>query len=307
MSDPFKIEGPAVISFSGGRTSGYMLWRILQAHGGTLPADVRVVFANTGKERNETLDFVERCACAWGVPMTWLEYVRTDQPLLDPSRMTGGFPAIGCHGFRVVDYAAASRGGEPFDAVLAVLADYRREAKGLGAALPSRGGGRSCTGELKTRTMYRWLLSLGIEPRECLDAIGIRHDEPKRVKKILQQTASQWEVGEPVLPLNDARITVADVMAFWGAHPFDLQLEQDEGNCDLCFLKSKNKLLRLMRARPESVEWWAGHEERAGQLFRLDFGKDGYRAALRIAQHQQSPQLPGMEDDEPSIACHCTD
>lgn len=29
--DPFLIEGPAVISFSGGRTSGYMLRRILDA------------------------------------------------------------------------------------------------------------------------------------------------------------------------------------------------------------------------------------------------------------------------------------
>jgi hypothetical protein len=32
--DPFLITGPAVISFSGGRTSGYMLHRIVQAHGG---------------------------------------------------------------------------------------------------------------------------------------------------------------------------------------------------------------------------------------------------------------------------------
>lgn len=49
MRNPCKIEGPAVISFSGGRTSGMMLRAILDAHGGTLPADVRVLFANTGK------------------------------------------------------------------------------------------------------------------------------------------------------------------------------------------------------------------------------------------------------------------
>lgn len=51
MSEPFFVTGPALISFSGGRTSAYMLWRILEAHDGTLPDDVHVTFANTGKER----------------------------------------------------------------------------------------------------------------------------------------------------------------------------------------------------------------------------------------------------------------
>lgn len=59
MSDPFRITGPAIISVSGGRTSAYMLWRILQAHGGTLPSDVHAAFANTGREMPATLDFVQ--------------------------------------------------------------------------------------------------------------------------------------------------------------------------------------------------------------------------------------------------------
>ena len=53
------IDGPQVVSFSGGRTSGFMLWHIVQAHGGTLPEHVKVVFANTGLEHPATLDFVQ--------------------------------------------------------------------------------------------------------------------------------------------------------------------------------------------------------------------------------------------------------
>ena len=54
-SDPFLIEGPAVISFSGGRTSAYMLHWILERG---LQPDVHVLFCNTGREDDRTLDFV---------------------------------------------------------------------------------------------------------------------------------------------------------------------------------------------------------------------------------------------------------
>lgn len=46
----YRVEGPAQVSFSGGRSSGMMLCKIVEAHGGTLPSDVIVAFANTGKE-----------------------------------------------------------------------------------------------------------------------------------------------------------------------------------------------------------------------------------------------------------------
>lgn len=65
--DPFKITEPTCISFSGGRTSAYMLWRVLRANDGRLPDEAIVCFANTGKEDEETLKFVQRCSDEWGV------------------------------------------------------------------------------------------------------------------------------------------------------------------------------------------------------------------------------------------------
>ena len=65
MTDPYLIEGPALISFSGGRTSAYLLKHVLDAYGGTLPGNVIACFANTGKEMPQTLDFVRDCGRDW--------------------------------------------------------------------------------------------------------------------------------------------------------------------------------------------------------------------------------------------------
>ena len=73
MSDPFKIIEPTCISFSGGRTSAYMLWRVLQSNGG-LPKDAVACFANTGKEDEATLRFIHDCETNWQVPIKWLEW-----------------------------------------------------------------------------------------------------------------------------------------------------------------------------------------------------------------------------------------
>lgn len=67
---PFDIDGPAVISFSGGRTSGYMLHRILEVG---LRKDVHVIFADTGQERPETYQFVRDCEQHWDIEIHTVE------------------------------------------------------------------------------------------------------------------------------------------------------------------------------------------------------------------------------------------
>jgi len=73
MKNPYRIDGPAVISFSGGRSSGFMLYNILEAYDGKLPDDIQVVFSNTGLEHRETYEFIHRIEENW-TPITWLEY-----------------------------------------------------------------------------------------------------------------------------------------------------------------------------------------------------------------------------------------
>lgn len=262
--DPFRLETPAVVSFSGGRTSAYMLRRVLDAHGGSLPPGIKAAFQNTGREDERTLRYIDRMEKEWGVCVRWLEYMRRPGPVTEDGR------TIACHGWIEVNFRTASRGGEPFKMLLDVYRDFRRVAKDADAVLPNPVQ-RFCSGVLKQRVMHWWVSDvLGWE--EYTVAIGIRADEPSRVAKL----KGAYKAMSPVAPLAAAGITEADVLGFWGRQPFDLGLTHDpelgtyEGNCDFCFLKSNDKIKRLARERPESARWWADRERETGQRFRKD-------------------------------------
>lgn len=225
--DPFLLAAPALISFSGGRTSAYMLWRILQAHGGKLPDDVVVAFANTGKEREETLRFVHNCATHWGVRVRWVEYRDTEA------------------GFEEVGFNSASRNGEPFAALIAKRGYVPNSQM------------RYCTTVLKVRTMRKFMLSLG--HAHYINAVGLRADEQWRVAKGMSRNAERRDPWLTVWPLARAGVTKRDVMAFWAEQPFDLGLRDYEGNCDLCFLKRRTALERLIRDGVDPT-WWIEQE-----------------------------------------------
>lgn len=278
MTDPFRITGPTCISFSGGRTSAYMLWRVLQAHQMSLPDSAEVCFANTGKECEETLEFVRDCSVNWGVPITWLEYRNDEIP------------------YAVVDFETASRDGKPFESLI-------RKRNYLPNPVA-----RFCTVELKVRTIHRYLKAQGWTEWDSM--LGIRADEKRRLAKIGQQDYGKHE--EKIAPLGTAGITKEDVGAFWRAQPFDLKLPNNNGvtmngNCDLCFLKGGAQVLSLIAEKPERAVWWASMEALAlaskpsGAVFRSD--RPSYASMAEFAKSQRTI----FDPDEESIACFCGD
>lgn len=242
MTDnPYKLpEGNVLISFSGGRTSGYMLYKILEANG-DLPERVKVTFANTGREMPETLDFVHECERRWGVDIVWLEYARENNKPI----------------FEVVNHNSASRNGEPFEVLIS-------ELRG-GQGLPNTHW-RFCTQELKVNTIHRYLnKNLGWDLWSA--AIGIRADEAHRTKTKKRGRQLHW------YPLNDACVNKAIIREFWQKQPFDLQLQNINGttplgNCDMCFLKSESTLAHIAKTMPERADWWIRMEKKTGRRFR---------------------------------------
>lgn len=277
MRDPFKIHDRTCVEFSGGRSSAYMLWRVLQANGGW-PAghELEVIFANTGREAEATLEFVREVSLRWSVPIRWVEY-RADEP-----------------GFAEVTFDTAARKGEPFEALIKKKQYLPNPVE------------RFCTSELKILTAEKLLRSRGWE--EWDNMLGFRADEPLRVAKIRAQPVVKTSPGvERCVPLADAGVSKAEVRDFWRRQPFDLGLPIDydgttiDGNCDGCFLKSPFQRVSAMRRNPSMPAWWIRMEDETGGKFT----KDGhtYRAMAAFAADQREMFDPEQE----GIECYCGD
>ena len=265
-----------------------MLKHIVDAYGGGLPGGIAVVYANTGLERPETLDFIDTCATAWGVPIVWVEY-DWDAP----------------HRTRLVDYRTASRDGEPYAALI--------ERKGFvpNATL------RYCTGFLKRdriESYARYRLGL----KRWHSVVGLRADEPRRVWRMRAMDCGSRTGGRAALPLADAKVAERDVLAWWKGQPFDLGLPGYAGNCACCFLKGRGKLLHIIREDPSLADWWIEQEarvaNRAGPDGRACESMKRFRigetyAELRAAALSRRDLFDTTADDGDDTAsdCICTD
>jgi len=276
--NPYKIDGPALISFSGGRTSGFMLYNIIQAHGGKLPDDIHVVFANTGKEAPETLDFVHEISQKWDIKIHWLEmYLGKERPIYRTKEVT---------------YETAARNGEPFEELL----DHRKY-------LPNPVT-RFCTSELKIKVMYRFMRKIK-GYKDWFNVIGLRYDEPRRVASAMKQ----YNTWTNITPMNDAKHTVKDVTEFWNKQNFDLNLtnangKTPAGNCDLCFLKGMDTTISILKERPEMADWWIKQEQKFGKHSGATFRKDrpSYIKLVDISKSQQN-----LFNDDDQMTCFCHD
>jgi len=283
MSNPYRIDSPTCISFSGGRTSAFMLFKVLEAHQMSLPSEAIVCFANTGKEDEATLQFVKDCQDNWAVPITWLEYVDAEETK---------------DRWKQVNFETASRDGEPFEALI-------RKRNYLPNPVS-----RFCTVELKVRTIHRYLKANGWTEWDSM--LGIRADEQRRLAKIGNQDYGKHE--EKIAPLGGMGVTKETVGDFWRKQSFDLGLPNMNGvtmhgNCDLCFLKGGAQVLSLIQEKPERAVWWAKMEALAlslasspsGAVFRSD--RPSYAQMIKFASEQKDM----FDPNEETISCFCGD
>lgn len=226
-----------LLTFSFGRSSGAMCDLILQDPK-YKDYEILIGLANTGWEHPDSLRFgkalTERWA-AWGHKVTWLEAV------VHPGR-------VACS-HREVNFFSASRKGEPF---IDVIRKY---------GIPNKGYPH-CTRELKENVIKSWARSMGWADRTYVTAIGIRGDEPKRLKRGL---SSNGQIK--IYPLADwYPKTKQEILDYWSGWKHDLRIPEYQGNCVGCYRKSDKKLRQAYAADPSDFDFAIAMETAFGHV-----------------------------------------
>ena len=255
-----------LISFSGGRTSGYMTWRILQEWRDRYD-DIIVLFANTGCEHEKTLEFVHNCDKHLGFNTVWLESVPQDEF------------GKGCVA-KVVNFETASRDGTPFEAAVKRYGIFN-------ASSPN------CTGKLKVDPIRNYVRGIGWKSKTYDQCIGIRADEIDRMSPVAQ--------AERILyPLVKWGVDKTMVLDWWGNQAFDLDLPEHLGNCVWCWKKSDRKLLTIAKDTPEFFElpmkmekkYHTWESKRTGNVIKDAVFFRNHRSAKDIIAASQEPFIP---------------
>lgn len=248
-----------VLSFSGGRTSAYMTIELLKQE---KYKNSVVLFANTGKEDEGTLRFVNDVDNFIGNKIIWVEYC--------PEK-----------NYKVVNFKSASRNGQPFEALI-------KKRKYVPNVVT-----RYCTQELKIRVMKKYCKE-ELKWKHWTNLVGIRYDEPQRWNK--SKSVERKEVFDIEHPLVKMKVTKQIILDYWKNMLFDLNINEHEGNCDLCFLKGKKKKQAILRVHPERFQWWIEMEKLTGTTFVKDYS---YYDLVRWLNIQ-----PEFNFDD-SIDCFC--
>ena len=132
-----ELDFPHCLNISGGKSSAYMLHKIILANElhKQWPETIKPVFTNTGLEMEQTYQFLHDIETHWNVPLVWLEMIDKKHGLL----------------YEQVDFQTANRNGEPFTKLVSdgfLPTPYRR----------------TCTYNLKVLTMKKYMRNTFAQP-----------------------------------------------------------------------------------------------------------------------------------------------
>lgn len=209
-----------LVTFSGGETSAFMgqyLNKEMQNE-----YEMLFVFANTGMESNETLDFVNKCEQKFGINVNWIE-----AKVFHNQKKSCGFIKV--------DYLTATRNT---DWKLRTDTPFEEVVKKYGIPNHSR---LHCTRELKMNPIKAFAKSIWGNEKYYL-ALGIRIDEIDR----MNSKKEELRLVYPLIQKEMKPMTKKHINFWWTNQEFRLNLKGYQGNCGACYKKSDNKLMQMV-------------------------------------------------------------
>jgi len=187
--------------------------------------DHNIIFAmaNTSKEYEESLIFMNKCDSYFNLGMVWIESV------INHEKNKGT-------DFSVVDFKKLKRKGELFEDGI------------IKYGIPSSIN-KWCNRELKLNPLRKYANSVfGLNNYSI--AVGIRADELDRISNAYQENNIFY-------PLAENNISTIDRNKFWDNQAIQITIPAFKGNCDLCFEKSNRKLMTILKEDPAVGSWWS--------------------------------------------------
>lgn len=230
-----------VVSFSGGRTSAYLVYLIEQMRkSGEWQGEVEYVFMDTGAEHPKTYEFIKKCVDHFGISLTCLQG-DFEQPV-----------GVG-HSYKVVPIESLKHDmiNGPFGRLMAKYGVPTVASAWCTSRMKEETHDKYCNDKYGKGNYVTWL--------------GIRADEPKCLRvgnnPALRYMAEITDFEkEDVLDFWDKiKFKKTKVVKFKKLKPikvfywykFNLEIDEHLGNCVFCFKKSINKVALAARDEPE--------------------------------------------------------
>lgn len=213
-----------LVSFSGGETSAFMAQWLNNHYEEYGYKNIVFVFANTGLENEQTLEFVERCDKHFKLGMQWIE-----ADVKFGERKSSGY-------YRT-DFNNAKRNAEPFESVI------------IKYGIPNQAFPH-CTRELK-KNPIRAFGKDWFDGNKYDLALGIRNDEVDR----MNPKHKELGIIYPLINRKMIPVTKPMINFYWRTMPFRLELKGYQGNCTTCWKKSDKKLFQIYKENPKAFDF----------------------------------------------------
>lgn len=274
----YKNNLNIMVTVSGGRSSARMA-RHIQTSEKYKDFEKIYVFANTGKERPETIDFLKNIEKVWKIPLVKIEGVY--------SKIMG----TGV-GFKIVDWDDLDMSGRVYEEAV------QHKNKGIFSGLPFAGA-PYCSEMLKTLPCKK-LCDEVFGVNNYIKAIGYRkEDMPKRI------TLAEIKIDTtrifPLITDFDYPLGQRDLNKWYENESFKLTIHGKLGNCEDCWKKSEANLIDNIRYGTRFIDWNRRMEAEYGNTsFR---GNKSIDDLVKMAEEPFTPEFNFEEVEDDNCVC----